>query len=157
MKEMIAAIVTNGKTGMTAEQLGQLPETAVSAMFNGLQLNEDEVEAETEQPAPAADVPAADTMPAWAADLVAKVDSLTKATNAANDQQKAAIVKKLVANERVTFSEAELTAFTLPQLEKFAATFIEPDYSGLFFGQNDNGDGYEYAGLTINAKQEEAK
>jgi len=157
MKEMIAAIVTNGKTGMTAEQLGQLPETAVSAMFNGLQLNEDEVEAETEQPAPAADVPAADTMPAWAADLVAKVDSLTKATNAANDQQKAAIVKKLVANERVTFSEAELTAFTLPQLEKFAATCIEPDYSGLFFGQNDNGDGYEYAGLTINAKQEEAK
>jgi hypothetical protein len=165
MKEMIAAIVTNGKTGMTAEQLKELPETAVTAMFNGLQLNEDEDEPEAADgsiggeaatPAPAAEpAPAADTMPAWAAELVAKVDSLTKSTNAAVEQQKAAIVKKLVANERVTFTEAELKAFTLPQLEKFAATFIEPDYSGLFFGQNEQSSEYEEVGLAIKNEKED--
>lgn len=166
MKEMIAAIVTNGKTGMTAEQLGQLPETAVSAMFNGLQLNEeDEPEAADGSIGgePATPAPAAAEVPAWAADLVAKVDGLagkvdglSKTANAATEQQKTAIVKKLVANERVAFTEAELQAFTLPQLEKLSATVIEPDYSGLFFGQNEQSE-YEYVGVTINAKKEEAK
>lgn len=166
MKEMIAAIVKNGKTGMTAEQLKELPETAVSAMFNGLQLNEeDEPEAADGSIGgePATPAPAAAEVPAWAADLVAKVDGLagkvdglSKSANAATEQQKTAIVKKLVANERVTFTEAELQAFTLPQLEKLSATVIEPDYSGLFFGQNEQSE-YEYVGVTINAKKEEAK
>ena len=86
--------------------------------------------------------------------MIAKVDGLTKATNAANEQQKAAIVKKLVANERVAFSEAELKAFTLPQLEKFAATFIEPDYSGMYFGANQDTGEYEEVGLAIKNEKE---
>ena len=82
---------------------------------------------------------------------------MTVAQNKATEQQKAGIIGQLVANERVTFSKEELEAFTLPQLEKFAATFIEPDYSGLFFGQNQTTGEYEEVGLTINVKEKEAK
>lgn len=164
MKEKIKAIIENGATGLTAEQLAELPETAVTAMFNGLQLNEED-EPETDDGSiggePATPAPAADEVPAWAAALVAKVDGLagkvdglSATQNKAVEQQKAGIISQLVANERVTFSEDELKAFTLPQLEKFAATFIEPDYSGLFFGQNQTATGeYEEVGLTINVKE----
>ena len=165
MKDMIAAIIENGKTGLTVEQLKELPETAVTAMFNGLQLNEDEPEGDDgsiggnvpSEPSQ----PEGDTMPTWAADLAAKfgdlatkVDGLSATQNAAAEQKKAGIIAKLVANERVTFSEDELKAFTVSQLEKLATSFIEPDYSGLFFGENSTGDGYEYVGLTINNKEE---
>ena len=160
MKEMIAAIIENGKTGMTDEQLAALPETAVTAMFDGLQLNEDE-EPETDVE-PVQPQPQGDEVPAWATALMdtvgalaTKVDGLSSTQNAAIEQQKTAIVKRLVANERVAFTEDELKAFALPQLEKLAASFIDPDYSGLFFGQNEQDDGYEYAGLTINVKEED--
>ena len=165
MKDMINAIVQNGKIGLTAEQLKELPETAVTAMFNGLELNEDEPEGD--DGSIGGNVPSelaqseGDAMPTWAADLAAKfgdlatkVDGLSATQNAAAEQQKAGIIAKLVANERVTFTEAELKAFTLPQLEKLATSFIEPDYSGLFFGENNTSDGYEYVGLTINSKEE---
>ena len=168
MKDMIAAIIENGKTGLTAEQLKELPETAVTAMFNGLELNEDEPEGDdgsvggSEPATPDGAIGGESAMPAWAADLASKfgdlaskVDGLSATQNAAAEQQKAGIIAKLVANERVTFSETELKAFTLPQLEKFAASFIEPDYSGLFFGENNTGDGYDYVGLTINSKEED--
>ena len=162
MKDMIAAIIENGKTGLTAEQLKELPETAVTAMFNGLELNEDEDDGSIGGNVPSEpSQPEGDTMPTWAADLAAKfgdlatkVDGLSATQNAAAEQKKAGIIAKLVANERVTFSEDELKAFTVSQLEKLATSFIEPDYSGLFFGENSTGDGYEYVGLTINSKEE---
>ena len=162
MKDMIAAIIENGKTGLTAEQLKELPETAVTAMFNGLELNEDEDDGSIGGNVPSEpSQPEGDTMPTWAADLAAKfgdlatkVDGLSATQNAAAEQKKAGIIAKLVANERVTFSEDELKAFTVSQLEKLATSFIEPDYSGLFFGENSTGDGYEYVGLTINNKEE---
>jgi len=159
MKDIIEAIIKNGKTEMTAEQLGELPETAVSVLFNGLQLNE---EGDGDEPVsePPTSEPASDDVPEWAAtlvetvdDLSTKVDGLSTTQNVAIEQQKTAVIKRLLANERNTFSEDELKEFALPQLEKFVAAFIDPDYSGLFYGENDNGE-YEYAPLTINIKKE---
>lgn len=156
MKEKIKAIIENGAIDLTAEQLAELPETAVNAMFDGLQIN-DESEPEVEPvPATEPDTPSnEENVPAWAAALIAKVDGLSVAQNKANEQEKTAVIKRLLANGKNTFTEAELKAFELPQLQKFAAAIIEPDYTGLFYGQEQNNNEFEYSGLTINVKDGE--
>ena len=164
MKDMIDAIVKDGTTGLTAEQLGTFSNEAVTAVFNGLHLNEDEgeepeAEADEEPTAPAEPVqPSQEVVPDWAKSLIAKVDGLTATANAANEREKADLVAQLTANEQCPFDEADLKEFKLAQLKKLAVSYIEPDYSGLMIGNGaDNYDGYEYVGLALNAVDAEVK
>lgn len=164
MKDMIDAIVKDGTTGLTANQLESFSEEAVTAVFNGLHLNEDEgenpeVEADVEPIAPAEPVaPSQEVVPDWAKSLIAKVDGLTATANQAVEHEKAELVAQLTANEQCPFDEADLKEFKLAQLKKLAVSYIEPDYSGLMIGNGaDNYDGYEYVGLALNAVDAEVK
>lgn len=154
MNEMIDAIVANGTTGMTEEQLSALPETAISAIHAGLQLNEGDTGDDEPEPAPVSDMPDwAKTLADSVGSLATKVDELTASTNQAQQHEIDQLVKGLLANQRNTFSEDDLRAFSLPQLKKLSAALIEPDFSGLVYGGNDGGE-YEYAPIVINTNEE---
>jgi hypothetical protein len=95
-------------------------------------------------------------VPAWASSLIERVDNLTSAVegiqanaDAEVEKEKAVIVKRILANQSNTFSEAELKAFDAKVLTKLEASLRPANYSGRGGATSLNGEDEVIVGMPM--------